>query len=284
MHTEFFPFAEKDLDPVGLMLHRRVLHTGIAVDVVRSFGTRRPHRHQCLEIVFVHAGTAIWSVGGLLHVLVPGDVVVFNADSTHSSRPVHGQYLRTGIHFLPELVPPHLLALLPGPHDPPWVVSVPERDAKLLYRKLYHLRIHSQEAPRDKKTQRLLTSVLSILSGRALAPNGGDALDREVLRAVVRYMASNLASEESLKELARRFYVSEGHLCHLFRKEFGCSPMKLWQIMKIEGICASPAIETCSVDELARRTGFATRRGFERAFRRVKGSTVTEYRSLLASG
>lgn len=283
MHTEFFPFAENTLDPVGLMLHRHVLHTGIAVDVVRSLGTRTPHRHKCLEIVFVHAGTTIWSVGGLLHVLVPGDVVVFNAESIHSSRPLHGQYVRTGIHFLPDLVPPNLLNRLPGSHDPPWVVSVPARDARLVYRKLYHLRRLSQDAPRDKKTQRLLTSVLNVLSGQALAQGRGESLDRELLRSVVRYMAENLASEESLKELAQRFYVSEGHLCHLFRKEFGCSPKRLWQIMKIEQVCASPDIATCSVDELARRTGFATRRGFERAFLRVKGSTVSEYRALLAS-
>ena len=117
----------------------------------------------------------------------------------------------------------------------------------------------SQEGPREDETTRLV-------------------------REIVSYMMNNLHRDESLKDLARRFYISEGHLCHLFRTRFGCSPKRLWQFMKIERICSSLGLIHHNVDSLAQQFGFQTRRGFERAFRRVTGMPVSAYRALVGTG
>lgn len=263
------------------MLHQRVLERGIAMDVVRSAGTRTPHRHTCLEIVFVHAGTTVWSVQGESRVLTAGEVLVFNAEAVHSSRPVHGEYVRTGIHFLPELAPPAILSLLPGPDDPPWHLTLSTTAADNLFAYAQRLRTLTRHAPRHRRIRDLLARILDELAHGQFNQPEAARPDEEIVRAAVSYMASHLEHEEALESLAARVYVSEGHLCHVFRKRFGCSPKRLWQIMKIEKICSSPQIKECSVDELARKAGFETRRGFERAFRRVTGTTVTEYRGLL---
>lgn len=283
MHSGQLSVEAWALDPVGQKLHQRVRQCGIAMDTVRSSGTRTPHQHTCLEIVLVHSGTTVWSVQGHSHIMVPGDILVFNAQSLHSSRPVHGQYLRTGIHFLPELVPASLLQQLPGPTDAPWRVSLPPASADNVLALFQRLRMLTGTVPANKRSQQLLGTILGELTRLFFAPIQSDPGDI-LLRKIAGYMIDNRHQEESSTSLAQRFYVSEGHLFHLFRTRFGCSPKRLWQFIKIESICASQQLIHSNVDQLAQLAGFQTRRGFERAFLRVKGMPVSGYRTLLSQG
>lgn len=268
------------LDPPGRELHKAVHVRGYTVDTVCSPGTKRPHSHASLEMMFVHAGASVWRVGTWRKVLVPGDVLVFDARAVHASRPVGGHYVRTTLHFTADCADRSLAAKLPLNQRVPWFVSLPPAAARRVTAALRALRRHFESEEKSRDHEPLLAEIVGEVYDAFSLPQQPGL--HPVVREAVEYMTEHPERSESLSELAARFFVSEGHLCHLFRSHFGCSPLRLWQLIKIEGVCYSLIFQDKPVTELAYEAGFASRRGFQRAFRRVTGMTVATYRSGLA--
>lgn len=268
------------LDPPGRELHKSVHVRGYTVDTVRSPGTRLPHSHASLEMVFVHSGASVCRVGAWRKVLVPGDVLVFDARAVHASRPVGGHYVRTTLHFTAECADRSLAEKLPLNEREPWFVSLSGPASRKVRTSLRALRRCFEGAEESGAHEPLLAEIVGEVYDAFSLPKQ-PAL-HPVVREVLAYITEHPQQNESLSELAARFYVSEGHLCHLFRSHFGCSPLRLRQLLNIEGVCYSLVFNDRPVTELAHEAGFASRRGFQRAFRRVTGMTVETYRSGLA--
>lgn len=268
------------LDPPGRELHKSVHLRGYTVDTVCSPGTKRPHAHASLEMMFVHSGASVWRVGTWRRVLVPGDVLVFDARAVHASRPVGGQYVRTTLHFMAGSADRSVAEKLPLNERVPWFVSLSGPAIRRVTAALRALRQRFEAPARSRSEGSLLADIVGEVYDAFALPKQ-PAL-HPVVREVIEYMTDHPERSESLSELAARFFVSEGHLCHLFRSHFGCSPLRLWQLIKIEGVCYSLLFKDKPVTELAQEVGFASRRGFQRAFRRVTGMTVETYRSGLA--
>lgn len=273
--SDLFP-----LDPPGRELHKAVHLRGYTVDTVCSPGTKRPHAHASLEMMFVHSGASLWRVGAWRRVLVPGDVLVFDARSVHASRPVGGHYVRTTLHFTASFADRSIADKLPLNERVPWFVSLSGPAMRRITAALRALRQRFESQMERRAREPLLADIVGEVYDAFALPKQ-PAL-HPVVREVIEYMTEHPERSESLSELASRFYVSEGHLCHLFRTHFGCSPLRLWQLIKIEGVCYSLLFNDKPVTELAQEVGFASRRGFQRAFRRVTGMTVETYRSGLA--
>lgn len=86
-----------------------------------------------------------------------------------------------------------------------------------------------------------------------------------------------MEGSESVDDLARRFYISPSRLYALFRTNLRYSPYRLWLTLKIEQACSKMVLVEPSVNSLGDYLGFGTRRGFERAFRRVTGQSPVSY-------
>lgn len=276
------PHIEREqLDPTGRALHKRVETTGYTVDTVASPGTSVPHRHAGVELVFVHHGAAVWWVGDWMHVLVPGDLIVFDASVFHGSRPVAGSYIRTTIHCVPHAISPQLTRLLAAIPSLPCRMALPEAQIPRIFDLICRLR-RSQRAGRTKtQVKRLIETLFEEVS--AAGAHSREPELHPVVRDVIRYMIEQPESDETVDQLARRFFVSEGHLYYLFQTHFGCSTARVWRAIKIERMCRELVKQERSVDELAASSGFASRRGFQRAFKRVTGMSVESYRARLGS-
>lgn len=272
------PFIERELlDPVGLSLHKQVETTGYTVDIVSSPGTHIPHRHPGIELVFVHSGAAVWWVGEWLRVLVPGDLLVFDARVLHGSRPVEGNYIRTTIHCLPQAIDPQLTRLLATIPSLPWRIVLPEDKIPGIFDAICCLRHCQRVGGGTGEVSSWIATILKEVS--AIGAQEAEPGLHPVVDDVIHYMIEHTVSDETIEELARRFYVSEGHLHYLFQTHFGSSPAKVWRAIKIERMCWELLKSERSVDELAASSGFASRRGFQRAFKRVTGMTVESYRA-----
>jgi len=87
-----------------------------------------------------------------------------------------------------------------------------------------------------------------------------------------------------LGELAARSGVTEKHLCRLFRKSLGHSPMETFRLLKLQLALALLGRSGLAVKEIADRCGFENPLYFTRCFTRVYGKSPTLVRrSLLRS-
>ena len=273
------PIDPSLLDPSGRTLHKLVDRTGYTVDIVASPGTGMPHRHQGVELVFVHGGLAVWWVGDVFHVLFPGDALVFEAGEYHASRPVHGSYLRTTIHVIPDAFDLSALYRLALDGKPARRVQLSEEAAPRVFRSICSLKERMSGNKGDSQARSDIARIVTEVGEAAARPS--DRPVHPVLQEALQYMIEHVESEETVEELAARLYVSKGHLHHLFRASLGCSPVQMWHVTKMERTCRSLLAGGRSVAELAAEAGFATRRGFQRAFKRVTGVSVETYKRRL---
>lgn len=91
-------------------------------------------------------------------------------------------------------------------------------------------------------------------------------------------MRANTDSIESLRQLAARFFVSEGYLRYLFRVHVGSSPQRYWLQLKLERACEFLQ-SGLPVQRVAALSGFASLSGFERAFRRIMHVSPSQYQA-----
>lgn len=267
------------LDPTGRSLHKEVMRRGYTVDIVRSPGTRTPHFHPGIELIFIHGGPAVWRVDDLLEIALPGEVLVFDAEQIHCTRPLFGQYVRSTIHLIPDALDAEISWLFPADRPGPYRFPLKESAIPGIFQEICRLR-DSQRKGTDSKEgwsqiERIFRRVEDAVSD--MTPEA----DHPVLQEIVRYMIDHTSSDDRIDELAKRHFVSTGHLHLLFQNRLGCSPHKLWRAIKMEKACAELHLNDLSVQELAARTGFSSRRGFQRAFKGVTGMSVEDYRSHL---
>ena len=270
---------ESLLDPVGRDLHKLVDSRGYTVDIVSSPGTGMPHRHSGLEMVFVHGGLAVWWVGDTFQILFPGDVLVFEAGEYHASRPVNGTYLRTTIHVIPDAFDAAAAYRITLNGKVAQRVRLPRDAAPRVFRSICALRECGESAAGRARAEVEIARIVSEVGEAASRP--GKSEMHPVLQDVLQYMIERTDSEETIEELAAKFYVSKGHLHHIFRTRLGCSPVQMWQVIKMERTCRRLLGGGGSVAELAAGAGFATRRGFQRAFKKVIGVSVETYKRRL---
>lgn len=274
--------AEELLDPAPGFHHQRVEKAGFTVDIVMSPGTRLPHRHAGIEVVVVHRGVSVWWIGDWLGVLMPGDALLFDASNYHGSRPIAGSYVRTTIHWMPDAIDGRLFDRIKGELDAPWRISLPDQAVASLFDASCRLRACQLTGSRGMGRERL-QEVIGCLVEAGSAPSPASGIEHPVLRDVLQFMIERPDSEAQLSEVARSVFVSEGHLHHLFQKHLGASPGKVWRTIKVERACAEIIRRDRSVGDLARLAGFSSRRGIQRAFKRVTGTTVEDFRALVTT-
>ena len=112
-------------------------------------------------------------------------------------------------------------------------------------------------------------AVESVREGKA---HGG------TVRAMLGYIEASLPGEITLGDISSVFFMSEGHLCRLFRKEMGMSIMAYVKRQRM--LMAARLLRDSgeSVGAIAQRVGVADPNYFCRAFKQEMGITPSEYR------
>jgi AraC family transcriptional regulator len=98
------------------------------------------------------------------------------------------------------------------------------------------------------------------------------------MRRVVELVHAKIEDEVTLDELAESAVLSTAHFSHMFRKSTGNSPHQLVLHRRVERAKEMLRTAEARVLEVAVACGFKTQQHFARVFRRVCGSSPTEYR------
>ena len=105
------------------------------------------------------------------------------------------------------------------------------------------------------------------------------AAEREPLREVQAYIASNVSADLSVAALAERAAMSPRNFARAFRRETGMTPAAYVESVRVEQARIALEGSDASVETVARHCGFGTVETMRRAFHRRLGVGPAAYRS-----
>lgn len=242
------------------------------------FRTHAPlwHRHRGVEILFIHSGTAEVFSDGWNGTLLAGEASLSSAHGPHGAS---GNFSRTVIHFVPELVQGNARDVVDSVLHSSTMFTFtlgPDAVRRLLWvgGELQHIRMYGGHNESVRALLALVAAEISVALENPAQPS------RDLLRQVISYMRADLKGEETLDALCRRFDCSRSHLFQLFRDQTGHTPGQYWLKLRMEHACHL-LDGPMSIEEIADAVGFQSLRGFQRAFRRHYGMPPSRYRALL---
>lgn len=109
-------------------------------------------------------------------------------------------------------------------------------------------------------------------------PDGGDSNTEFYAAKAVDYIERNYAKSLSVDEIATALGISRKHLYAIFNDAIKISPKQYLIYYRLEKACMRLKSTTQSVMEIAESVGYANQFYFAREFKRLVGSTPTEYR------
>jgi len=95
----------------------------------------------------------------------------------------------------------------------------------------------------------------------------------------VKFMTEHLDHNLSLAELAAQSNLSVPHFTQMFKKATGYSPIDYYLRLKIQLACQHLDLTDQSIKEISHRVGFQDPYYFSRLFKKIMGSSPTNYRN-----
>ena len=111
--------------------------------------------------------------------------------------------------------------------------------------------------------------------GARLLPRGG--LSRNQARRVLEYIESNLSSELTLKKLSEIADLSVYHFARMFKQTVGIAPYRYVLERRVEAAKIMLRSAKASLVDISLSTGFDSQSHFSSTFRRMVGTTPTEF-------
>ncbi|MDE6998357.1 MAG: helix-turn-helix domain-containing protein [Oscillospiraceae bacterium] len=117
-----------------------------------------------------------------------------------------------------------------------------------------------------------------------VAADAGDRqrLDRRI-REIIAYIQENYASQITLSELAKRFYVSDSHLSRLFKNSLGLGFRDYLTQVRLEAAERELRTTDRSIIRLANDNGFSGLAVFNRSFKEKYGETPSVYKKMMVA-
>ncbi len=251
---------------------------------------RRLYDH---ELVYVSHGACRILIDDQALVCETGDFVMIPPDTLHSTHQLSPSLHRHCIHFdwvgssRPQ--PPGIGIFHPGRIAPALVHHAPAfipgglmhgRAAATsgvdeIFNDLVR-RWRSRDPGQQAACRGLLLAVLMLL----LTPvETGTRSPRSNLASVVRdRLHQPLSQRQSVQHELEKLGYSYAHLCRLFHKAYGISPLQYLNALRIEQAKRLLNDPGLAVDEVARRSGVSNAQYFSRMFRRYTGKSPSQYR------
>ena len=139
-----------------------------------------------------------------------------------------------------------------------------------------------EEALRSDSGPRALADAASLLADAAecLVPARPCPV-HPALEKAEEFLRENLTKDFSVSELASACFLSESRLYHLFREEWGVSPLQLLIEFRVERALELLGEGTDDPARLLSETGFSSFSALKKAFQKKTGVTPAEYRRAL---
>lgn len=245
-----------------------------------TFGPRHLHDY---EFVWVIEGDAEYRYGdqtvaapqGSVVLCRPGWVDFFRWDTQRRTR--HGFF-----HFSIQRISDDF------PHPDQWPVVRPTTGDDVLLPLFRHvLAWNGKGSPlmRELAIKGILTAFVTGETAAGELPV--DSLPDPVEAAwthLHRRLEEDPAAEIDLRELADVACVTPEHLCRLFRKSTGRSPVRTVLLARLDRAAVLLARSNYSVEQIARICGFASQFHFSRRFREAFGQSPMQLRQAMRNG
>ena len=137
-------------------------------------------------------------------------------------------------------------------------------------------RAHGWEAAVSGMMTVLLTRIGRAAVEMGLVPRNGNK--PELLEGILAYVEAMLASKITLEDTAKRFWVSQSTITHLFREKMGVSFYKYVTQRRLNE-AKSLMMEGMALEKVATRVGFGDYSAFFRAFKAEFGISPREFRN-----
>lgn len=134
------------------------------------------------------------------------------------------------------------------------------------------------DAVENKYIASLRLSELLALLYQAYRETQCSGINNPHILCVTRYLLVNFNKSLALASLAQAANITEEHLCRIFKKETGFSPLEFLQLLRLEHAKMRLWEEDGNISDIAALTGFGKSADMNRCFRKYLGMSSREYR------
>lgn len=143
----------------------------------------------------------------------------------------------------------------------------------------------SEDYLRDMRINELLSILLTRIMEMSWLPENQVNMKRGVSREysltdVKNYLEENWAKKITLDDLSDQFFINKYYLTRLFRNQFGRSILNFVMDIRITQAKRMLRFTDKPVSEISCDCGFDDQNYFARIFKRIEGTTPTEYRRM----
>ena len=253
---------------VGFSQHPRILH----------------NHDDRMELLYIRTGSGSYIVGDECYDIRPGNIIVCNPGILHDELPEHNRHLS----MLSLAVTDLKIKGLPKNHlIPDTIKPILKMDKSMvlmdaIFQSIFDSLAFGSESSQETNiylTQALLSLVLHAFEeyGNPVPPLApGEKPD--LLHEIKRYIDQNYMEKLSIPQISEKFYISQSHLSHLFKKKLGFSPMQYIARRRIGEAQSMLVLSTRSITEIATEVGFDNLSHFNVQFKKYVGLSPLTYR------
>ncbi|MGN1098043.1 MAG: AraC family transcriptional regulator, partial [Clostridia bacterium] len=250
-----------------------------------SIDTKRHSKDFCMSARHCHDAYEIYITEQGSSVLLVGDEII-NADTNNAvliaPNIPHGNFSkcpheRTVIYFDNEfldkfLTPAAKKALLACFSNK--LLTFSEKHREVLLNILNKLKA---AGPADESNIFILLDEMLLLLNRSEKSDPRPpSLISGTLGAVISYLNVNFTGVKSVRELAEKFYITEGHLCRLFRDGTGLTVTQYINNLKVNAACDLLRNTSMPITDISFEVGYNSLAYFCRMFHDIMGDSPKE--------
>lgn len=255
-------------------LHNELLNLDHTVSVETS-GGYGIHCHIFYELYYYISGDVRYLVEGRDYHMTPHSMLLMAPGVLHGVRVEGGApYRRYACHFMPEILPTEVRALLLEPFHRQEIFHADVSGFRIDWLLDTVLECSDIEEPLHRaaleaRMVSLLTKLRPVAGNAAVRrePAGNSRYD---MQAVIAHINGNLTGDIGLASLCERFYISPNHLNRLFRQATGTTVMDYIHHKRIH-LARQLMARGQGATEAALRAGFQDYSTFYRVHKRLAG-------------
>lgn len=273
---------------------------GLTIDeVIRDyeFTMQTKHFHDSFELYFLLEGERYYFIDRETYHVKKGMVVLVNRQQIHKTslagKSYHDRILlqisQEG--FSPLLEQAGLVPLTRMFEENYGVTELPEKVWEQVKLLLFEIRdeLREKQGKYDGMVKLKLAEILLLISrcrrNRVFYKQGGEISTVQTARhqkvhEVADYLLHHYDTDESLEDLAERFFISKSYLSRIFREVTGFSVNEYRNITRIRKAKELLAGSEYSVTEISELLGFESVTYFERVFKKLTDKTPLKYRRI----
>lgn len=252
------------------------------------------HFHDTYELYYLLEGQRYYFIDRQTYLVKAGDVVMIKPNQIHKTSMAEESYHnRILLQIDGQAMDPFLRACKMGGMETVYsgdamILTIPERERPDIENLLFQIQREMKEKQRQYEVGvrlKLAELFLTLLRSQKRVPlleekQKVQTWKHQKVHEVADYLLNHPETEESLEELAKRFYISKSYLSRIFREVTSFTVNEYKNINRIKKSQQLLVHSTYSITEISEILGFENLTYYERVFKKYAGMTPLKYRKI----